>query len=135
MNTASRMESYGVPGYIHCSQETADALSAQSKGHWLQCRDDTIVPKGKDTMQTYFVYVEKASSSNTETSTIVSTFPAVQEHMQVTDGNDAVSRDENLPAINHFSPLSECGYFKQLYPNPDLCCFDSGSANGPEYNV
>ncbi|CAB9526088.1 Receptor-type guanylate cyclase gcy [Seminavis robusta] len=57
MNTASRMESNGVPGRIHVSQSTADLLVAQGKSEWLTPREDKIVAKGKGEMQTYFVAI------------------------------------------------------------------------------
>ena len=62
VNTASRMESNGVPGKIHVSQATADALHAQGKGNWCVARPDKITAKGKGEMQTYFV--EFVSSQN-----------------------------------------------------------------------
>ena len=50
MNTASRMESNGVKGRIHCSEATADALQKLGKQNWLAPREDKIVAKGKGEM-------------------------------------------------------------------------------------
>ena len=55
VNTASRMESNGVPDRIHISQATADALIVKGKSHWLIPREEKITAKGKGLMQTYFV--------------------------------------------------------------------------------
>jgi class 3 adenylate cyclase len=52
VNTASRMESNGVKGKIHCSQTTADALISAGKTQWLTSRVDKITAKGKGEMQT-----------------------------------------------------------------------------------
>ena len=66
---ASRMESNGVVGHIHVSQETANALIAHGKEHWLTPRENKIVAKGKGEVQTYFVnpmYASKVRSPSTE---------------------------------------------------------------------
>jgi len=55
VNTAARMEGNGVPGKIHISEDTANALEASGKGSWLIPRPDKIVAKGKGVLQTYFV--------------------------------------------------------------------------------
>lgn len=55
VNTASRMESNGVPGRIQVSQATADLLIASGKQHWLIPRKEMIQAKGKGRMQVYFV--------------------------------------------------------------------------------
>ncbi|GAX23164.1 hypothetical protein FisN_33Lh057 [Fistulifera solaris] len=76
MNTASRMESNGLPGKIHISQETARLLIAAGKEHWVIPRDEKVVAKGKGELQTYWLVTTKASdrtrsdtaSSETETS-------------------------------------------------------------------
>jgi Adenylate and Guanylate cyclase catalytic domain len=54
VNTASRMESKGIPGKIHVSEATAEALRAAGKDDWLAKRDGQIDVKGKGLMQTYF---------------------------------------------------------------------------------
>jgi class 3 adenylate cyclase len=54
VNTASRMESKGIPGKIHVSEATAEALKAAGKDYWLVKRNGQIDVKGKGLMQTYF---------------------------------------------------------------------------------
>jgi class 3 adenylate cyclase len=54
VNTASRMESTGVPNHIQVSESTADSLARADKGHWLQLRDKKVEVKGKGLMQTYW---------------------------------------------------------------------------------
>ena len=55
MNTAARMESHGLAGQIHVSEETAKALSAQGKSHWVTPRKDQLNVKGKGILQTFWV--------------------------------------------------------------------------------
>lgn len=64
VNTASRMESNGMPGRIHCSQSTADAISSMGRGHWLSLREDKVVAKGKGEMQTYWVNVSSSEATS-----------------------------------------------------------------------
>jgi len=59
MNTASRMESNGVPDNIQVSQETANLLKAAGKESWLIPREDKIEAKGKGLLQTYFLTLDK----------------------------------------------------------------------------
>ena len=73
MNTASRMESNGVGGRIHCSQETADELRAKGKDAWIVPREDKVTVKGKGEMQTFFIIPRGAASSTcSQTNTLVS---------------------------------------------------------------
>jgi len=69
VNTASRMESNGKKGRIHCSQDTADALVIGRKGFWLTPREEIISVKGKGEMQTYWItYDENMSTTTLSTS-------------------------------------------------------------------
>ena len=51
MNTASRVESNGIPGRIQISQDTADLIMEAGNGHWLEKRQDKVAAKGKGLMQ------------------------------------------------------------------------------------
>jgi class 3 adenylate cyclase len=66
MNTASRMESTGLRGRIHISQDTADLLVAAGKSEWIAARDEKVVAKGKGEMQTYWVAVETPKKTSSE---------------------------------------------------------------------
>jgi class 3 adenylate cyclase len=63
MNTASRMESNGLPGKIHISEETARLLVAARKEHWVVPREEKVVAKGKGELQTYWLVTTKASNN------------------------------------------------------------------------
>ncbi|KAG7360899.1 adenylate/guanylate cyclase [Nitzschia inconspicua] len=47
VNTASRIESSGMPGKIHASKHTVDPLVEAGKGHWATEREDSVSLKGK----------------------------------------------------------------------------------------
>jgi hypothetical protein len=66
MNTVSRMERTGLHDMIQASQGTANPLLATGKSP----RDEKVVAKGKDKMQTYWVMVgaSKKKSTNGYTS-------------------------------------------------------------------
>jgi Adenylate and Guanylate cyclase catalytic domain len=66
VNTASRMESNGVPNKIHISPEIAKVLDESGKGHWITPRDTLVQAKGKGAIQTYWVEpAGKGSTSGT----------------------------------------------------------------------
>jgi class 3 adenylate cyclase len=55
VNTASRMESSGVPSRIHASEQTVSLLKKSSKSSWVIPRDGTVDLKGKGRLQTYWL--------------------------------------------------------------------------------
>jgi hypothetical protein len=82
VNTASRMESTGMPMQIHASEATVDLLRARNKGHWVTARTDTITAKGKGEMRTYWLtshsdaHKPSRSSGSHESSTYIGMFLA-----------------------------------------------------------
>ena len=68
VNTASRMESTGMPGRVQCSETTRDLLVQAGKSHWLTKREDSVQAKGKGTLQTFWVAPKSNSSSATGSS-------------------------------------------------------------------
>jgi hypothetical protein len=56
------MESNGVPGQIHLSQETASQLTAAGKEHWIIQREDKITAKGKGELTTFFLCMSDKKS-------------------------------------------------------------------------
>jgi Adenylate and Guanylate cyclase catalytic domain len=80
VNTASRMESNGVPNKIHASLETAKLLADADKGHWATPRDSLVHAKGKGSIHTYWLEptsigpgTETTISNDTENGTHEST--------------------------------------------------------------
>jgi Adenylate and Guanylate cyclase catalytic domain len=68
VNTASRMESNGIPNKIHISFETAKLLIDAGKGHWVQERDTIVQAKGKGTIRTYWAEPTTRGPRSVETS-------------------------------------------------------------------
>jgi hypothetical protein len=66
MNTASRMESTGIPGRIQISQETAHLLLAAGKEDWYSARESKVEAKGKGALQTYFLNVPSSSQPDSD---------------------------------------------------------------------
>jgi 3'5'-cyclic nucleotide phosphodiesterase/Adenylate and Guanylate cyclase catalytic domain len=61
MNTASRMESAGIPDRIHISRETASLLEEAGKADWVSSRSEKVVLKGKGELQTFFAFPDQNS--------------------------------------------------------------------------
>lgn len=60
VNTASRMESTGIPNRIQVSHTTAECLRELGKGGWLRARTKAVQAKGKGEVKTFWL----ASRSN-----------------------------------------------------------------------
>ncbi|KAG7360245.1 adenylate/guanylate cyclase [Nitzschia inconspicua] len=72
VNTASRIESTGMPGKIHASKNTVDLLIEAGKGHWATKREELVSLKGKGEVQTFWVsphfFASQTQSTLSETS-------------------------------------------------------------------
>jgi Adenylate and Guanylate cyclase catalytic domain len=94
VNTASRMESNGMPMQIQISDATAALLRDKNKGHWLSPRADKVVAKGKGEMQTFWLTAQAdthrtkssshGSSTNmdTETEDLHEALEAVEQRLR-----------------------------------------------------
>lgn len=51
MNTASRLESTGIPGRVQISEQTAELLRQAGKSQWLIKREEKVAAKGKEHLQ------------------------------------------------------------------------------------
>ena len=60
----ARIESGGMPGRIHLSEETAEILIESGKEHWLEKRETMIEAKGKGRIQTYWLAQGAAHASS-----------------------------------------------------------------------
>ncbi|KAL3919374.1 MAG: hypothetical protein SGILL_003786, partial [Bacillariaceae sp.] len=69
MNTASRMESTGVPNRIQISQDTAEALTSFGKEDWFEPREDQVAAKGKGFLSTYFLVLQSSDTASCGNST------------------------------------------------------------------
>jgi Adenylate and Guanylate cyclase catalytic domain len=57
VNTASRMETTGLPDRIQISEETASELRKNGCHAWFVPREDEITAKGKGSLRTYWLGV------------------------------------------------------------------------------
>ena len=56
------MESTGLGGKVHVSEETADLIRHSGKTRWLIKRDEMISAKGKGQLQTYWAEPHRESN-------------------------------------------------------------------------
>jgi len=104
MNTASRMESNGIPGRVHVSKTTADELLTHGKGKWLTPREDRIVAKGKGEMETFFVLIPAhaattaTSSTSSDSSNMPLSLPAISDNSSSHAESDRLD-SENFAAV------------------------------------
>jgi hypothetical protein len=85
VNTASRMESNGIAGKIHCSSATATLL--QKSGKHLLSERGAIEVKGKGTMNTFWLDKAHEKNMNSNDAAIARTEVIVQELLE-TSHND-----------------------------------------------
>jgi Adenylate and Guanylate cyclase catalytic domain/3'5'-cyclic nucleotide phosphodiesterase len=96
MNTASRMESNGIPGKIHISMTTATLLEKAGKAHWITPREEVVFMKGKGNQQTYFAHPKSNGTTvqsgttheSGETNFDAPYFTHLQDHSFMTDTGD-----------------------------------------------
>lgn len=74
VNTASRMESHGVPGCTHISSATYEKVKDQLAHYDFQCRGEIQI-KGKGTMRTYLLEMPSTLLEEEEECNNSSTFP------------------------------------------------------------
>jgi class 3 adenylate cyclase len=55
VNTAARVETSGMRGKIHISEQTASYIMAAGKSNWVTLREDVVEAKGKGVLQTYWL--------------------------------------------------------------------------------
>jgi Adenylate and Guanylate cyclase catalytic domain/3'5'-cyclic nucleotide phosphodiesterase len=83
MNTASRMESNGIPGKIHISMTTATLLQEAGKSHWVVPREEVVFLKGKGNQQTFFAH-PKSSGTTVQSGSTEETERLEYNSMQLT---------------------------------------------------
>ena len=84
MNTASRMESTGIPGQIQVSSDTAELLVDAGKGHWVVPRDELVTAKGKGEMQTYWVDLKAKGRLHSTISEVSDAHPSTADMTDMT---------------------------------------------------
>lgn len=78
VNTASRMESNGESGKIHCSADTYNLLSSNYSYYTFECRGEIDV-KGKGKMKTYWLLEANNSNERANEEAIVRTVATANE--------------------------------------------------------
>jgi len=106
MNTASRMESSGLPGRIQLSPETADLLKEAGLSKWVVPRSQKILVKGKGEMQTYWIRRRQLLKPFRKNMNILNeTVEAEIDHSQ--DDDDDEFDDDNIESMDKTERLVE----------------------------
>lgn len=90
VNTASRIESSGMPNRIQLSEDTANLLVAAGKQHWIEPREEAVQAKGKGALQTFWLVMNRDSDTLSTTSsdkikTVEKSIPRANVHKNTID--------------------------------------------------
>jgi class 3 adenylate cyclase len=98
MNTASRLETTGMPNRVHISTATMELLSEAGKAHWARPRESIVFAKGKGKIQTYWLRLnsEKGDSETASSDE--------EDSSESPDDDDA---SEDLSAVKKISTRKE----------------------------
>jgi len=94
VNTAARMESSGAPNRIHLSQDTVNELSRFGKQHWFRPREDTVTPKGKGEMKTYWGVLKGEAS--TDSPLVSNESDSISDVLEPTPMNKVAQKEQDL---------------------------------------
>ena len=104
INTASRMESNGIPGQIQLSQQTADLLIGAGHQDWLKPRKGLVHAKGKGDMQTYWLILDedsnKVDETDAESPLFVSNNKEGSHHLFYQNGIETLSRGSSSSSLS-----------------------------------
>lgn len=67
-----QMESTGIPNRVQISESTAEYLQNVNKSHWFEPREDKVEAKGKGTLTTYLLKIQKDKRKGESSSGYVS---------------------------------------------------------------
>lgn len=96
VNTASRIESTGMRGHIHVSEQTSHLLVAAGKSDWIISRQDQVEAKGKGLMRTFWLALRVNKGSSTEDSDLCDT----EETMPIVlEAGQMRMPDEHKPVV------------------------------------
>lgn len=105
MNTCSRIESTGQSGRIHLSEETAQHLINEGKGHWIEKRAEMVSAKGKGQLVTYWVTKFGTAGTATESSSRMESDETEAEGYALYSGSREQSKKERAKASEKINRL------------------------------
>jgi hypothetical protein len=107
MNTASRMETTGIPDKIHLSEQTAQLIKEAGKGAWIYQRGETVVAKGKGELLTYLLHERFVGGrvANSRSSASDSLDETMGETSECSDPEPTKNRDRTESLIKWASDL------------------------------
>lgn len=108
VNMASRMESTGEPGKIHCSETTANILIRCGRKNLVEKRVDSVNAKGKGRLNTFWIVQKRghdlslhsSATSETKSESIISTKSGQDRMDRLVDWNVEMLHRQLLNLLN-----------------------------------
>ncbi|XP_063684915.1 atrial natriuretic peptide receptor 2-like isoform X5 [Bolinopsis microptera] len=129
VNTASRMESNGLPLKIHMSDDAYDALS-KIGGYELESRGEIAI-KGKGVMTTWFLL---GKEKKLEESQLLTTLPTSSESNKSPSPNIVRSRSSSRRSVKRERPKQAVGPSETIISIDGTAVYKNKSAEDSEQN-